>query len=423
MRLSPLEADQKWQDYRMHCDRLFFATAPHVPAAIFPDDAGLILADGFGAALVRQAPEHRLHPATRRSMLLAFARAAALRLQALVDPTGRYEAQILRTSSMSRLKKVAFWLVAGILICAPIVLAELYLRSVGLGNPILFYANASYRFAPQPNQQRLRRRGATVTIDSKGLRSTTDWTAPADAKLLFIGDSVTWGGTYVDDRDTFAEGVCRHLAEQTGKRYGCGNAGVNQYGTENMAERIRYKNVDDESILVVTMIAHDTVRGLVDAEGRYFFMQQPPPPFRALWEATTFLTWTVYKALRQQTYRPDDDLRVAERSLENLFAAIRETQRPGRNVLIVLSPIKDELHGREGPLTKHVRSVLARSGFDWLDLHTLVSAVTAPDFYYDQMHLDVPGHTFYADQIASRLMAMNNDAPRERATTRSGNNE
>jgi hypothetical protein len=92
--VEDFRADQKWRDYRMHSDRLFFATAPHVPAAIFPDDAGLILADGFGAVLVREAPEHRLHPATRRSMLLAFARAAALRLQALVDPTGRYEAQI-----------------------------------------------------------------------------------------------------------------------------------------------------------------------------------------------------------------------------------------------------------------------------------------------------------------------------------------
>jgi hypothetical protein len=92
--VEDFRADHKWPDYRMHCDRLFFATAPHVPAVIFPDDAGLILADGFGAALLRDAPEHRLHPATRRSMLLAFARAAALRLQSLADPAGRYEAQI-----------------------------------------------------------------------------------------------------------------------------------------------------------------------------------------------------------------------------------------------------------------------------------------------------------------------------------------
>lgn len=313
---------------------------------------------------------------------------------------------------MPKLKRIAFWVIAGLLVCAPIVIAEFYLRSVGLGSPILFYANASYRFAPQSDQQQLRRRGATVTIDSKGLRSTTDWSAPADAKLLFIGDSVTWGGTYIDDRDLFSDGVCRRMAGASGKRYGCGNAGANQYGADNMAERVRYKNVDDESVLVVTLIAHDTVRGLVDAEGRYFFMQRPPPPFRALWEATTFLTWTLYKALRPVSYRSNDDFRVAERSLENLFAAIRETQRPGRKVLIVLSPIKAELGGRESPFTQHVRSVLARSGFDLLDLHAAVSAALTPDFYYDPIHLDVAGHAFYADRIAAHLMASTNGEPR-----------
>lgn len=92
--VEDFRADRKWPDYRMHCDRLFFATGVHVPVAIFPADAGLILADGFGAALVREAPEHRLHPTTRRSMLLSFARAAALRLQTLADPAGPYEALI-----------------------------------------------------------------------------------------------------------------------------------------------------------------------------------------------------------------------------------------------------------------------------------------------------------------------------------------
>jgi len=33
-------------------------------------------------------------------------------------------------------------------------------------------------------------------------------------------------------------------------------------------------------------------------------------------------------------------LRVAERSLQNLFDAIRETQRPDRIALIVLSPLE-----------------------------------------------------------------------------------
>jgi hypothetical protein len=91
--IADFRADQKWMDYRLHCDRLFFATTTEVPCDIFPPDSGLIVADGFGAELVCGAPEHRLHAATRKSMMLAFARAAALRLSALADPEGPYEAR------------------------------------------------------------------------------------------------------------------------------------------------------------------------------------------------------------------------------------------------------------------------------------------------------------------------------------------
>jgi len=79
--VADFRADRKWLEYRRHCDRLFFATALGVSAEIFPNDAGLIVADAFGAAIEREAPEHRLAPATRRSMTLRYARAAALRLQ------------------------------------------------------------------------------------------------------------------------------------------------------------------------------------------------------------------------------------------------------------------------------------------------------------------------------------------------------
>jgi hypothetical protein len=88
--IADFRADQKWTDYRRHCDRLFFATTLAVPADIFPKDAGLIVADAFGAAIACEAPEHRLHAATRKCLLLAFARAAALRLAALADPEGAF---------------------------------------------------------------------------------------------------------------------------------------------------------------------------------------------------------------------------------------------------------------------------------------------------------------------------------------------
>jgi hypothetical protein len=92
--VADLRADRKWMDYRAHCDRLFFATTLDVPCGIFPADAGLIVADAFGASIVGEAPEHRLHAATRKSMMLSFARAAALRLQTLADPEGPYRGEL-----------------------------------------------------------------------------------------------------------------------------------------------------------------------------------------------------------------------------------------------------------------------------------------------------------------------------------------
>ena len=91
--VADFRADQKWMDYRRHCDRLFFATHSGVPCEIFPAEAGLIVADAFGASIVSEAPELRIAAATRRSVTLRFAHAAALRLQAVADPQGPYSGE------------------------------------------------------------------------------------------------------------------------------------------------------------------------------------------------------------------------------------------------------------------------------------------------------------------------------------------
>ena len=78
--IEDFRVDNKWPDYRAHSDRLFFATHPDVPQEIFPEDCGFILSDGYGAEVLREAPEHRLAGATRKALLLRFARASAGRL-------------------------------------------------------------------------------------------------------------------------------------------------------------------------------------------------------------------------------------------------------------------------------------------------------------------------------------------------------
>ncbi|HUH48967.1 MAG TPA: MmcB family DNA repair protein [Mycoplana sp.] len=80
--IEDFRVDRKWPEYRLHSDRFFFATHPDVPAAIFPEECGFILSDGYGAEILRDAPEHRLAPATRKALMLRLARAGAARLTA-----------------------------------------------------------------------------------------------------------------------------------------------------------------------------------------------------------------------------------------------------------------------------------------------------------------------------------------------------
>lgn len=80
--IEDFRVDRKWPEYRLHSDRFFFATHPDVPAGIFPDECGFILSDGYGAEILRDAPEHRLPPATRKALMLRIARAGAARLTA-----------------------------------------------------------------------------------------------------------------------------------------------------------------------------------------------------------------------------------------------------------------------------------------------------------------------------------------------------
>ncbi len=88
--IEDFRADTKWPDYLMHADRFYFATGPAVPPEIFPQSAGLMIADSYGAEIIREAPEQRIHAGIRKSMLIRIARAGANRLHDLEDPDAAF---------------------------------------------------------------------------------------------------------------------------------------------------------------------------------------------------------------------------------------------------------------------------------------------------------------------------------------------
>lgn len=89
--IEDFRTDQKWPEYRDYCDRLFFAVAPAFPREILPANTGLVIADRYGGEIVRAAPEHKLAGARRKAVTLRLVHTAAFRLQAAIDPEGRFE--------------------------------------------------------------------------------------------------------------------------------------------------------------------------------------------------------------------------------------------------------------------------------------------------------------------------------------------
>ncbi|HTT80838.1 MAG TPA: MmcB family DNA repair protein [Stellaceae bacterium] len=84
--LADFRADRKWTGYKDYADRLYFAVPQEFPLHLIPEDCGLMVADGFGAAILRHGVSASLAAARRRAVTLRFAHVAALRLRRHLDP-------------------------------------------------------------------------------------------------------------------------------------------------------------------------------------------------------------------------------------------------------------------------------------------------------------------------------------------------
>lgn len=312
--------------------------------------------------------------------------------------------------------------VVGSLVLIMVVATELYLRNLGLGDPILYYTNSSYGYAPVPNQRRQRFNGSWVSIDSYGLRGVEDWGADADSHILFIGDSVTWSGTSWDDSEIFPSLVCDELERERGGNFVCGNAGVNVYGVDNMTARIRSKKFDNEDVIVVVILPLDTIRGLTNFGALPYFARKPPEPFPAIWETAAFFMTRWERRMRGKRrlrYVHDltvteEDLEVASRSLANLFAALEVEGQKGKAILLAYTPASWEIEIGKNRLSTHVKRLMAASGFAFVDLTDVVREHYSDGFYWerDEIHLDVAGHRQYGVAIArevSKLLSKRGD--------------
>jgi hypothetical protein len=152
-----------------------------------------------------------------------------------------------------------------------LALVEISLRVFfGLGDPVLYQSSPLYGYRPQINQIVRRFDGAEIRINNLGLRANEDWNADRTDKILFLGNSVTYGGTYISNDDLFSAVAVRGL-----RGYRSGNAGVNGWGVENIHALVVDYGFLPASVYVTVLQDMDFERGLSKFAGQPFWNRKP----------------------------------------------------------------------------------------------------------------------------------------------------
>ena len=289
-----------------------------------------------------------------------------------------------------------------------LILLELVARAYGLGDPIVYDTDPLYKYRPRPNQSVQRIDGASIRINNLGIRSNGDWDSSKDRKVLFIGNSVTYGGSYVSNHEIFAVRAVPATNGWIG-----GSAGVNGWGVENMHALIVGRQFNPAIAYVTVLLKSDFFRGTSPLR-RVFPTSKPS---FALAEAMPHVMLRVRERVRLMVpglFPARDTISTLETRALALQAVVRLKEMDeylkarGFVHLIYMSPTIGEL---KNPYDgKGLEENLLAAGIPFQRIQNRPEAREYPvdqmdSLYQDGYHLSKAGHSLWAAIIEKDLRA------------------
>ncbi len=287
-------------------------------------------------------------------------------------------------------------------LAATLLLVELFLRfGLGLGDPLLYRSSPLFGYRLQENQH-VSRRGIGIRVNNLGLRAEADWDTTRSGKILFLGNSVTFGGTFIANEDLFSHQAVRDL-----QGYIAGNGGVNGWGVENIHALVVEGGFLPASVYVTVLQDMDFERGLSKFAGQPFWSIRPACALEELLVLAGFQLLQKAKEEHDQSVPPAEREKAIENAVLKLKALDDFLKSRGMTHLIYLSTNTNELI--EGtPPDSLVAKYLGMHGIDVARLADRQEvAILSPEamrgLFYDWNHLNVDGHRLWGKMIGDDL--------------------
>ena len=336
---------------------------------------------------------------------------------------------------------------ACIVLIAVVLGAELTLRCMGFGHPLLYVNDPQVGYYPAPNQH-VTRYGGRVITNRFGMRSGNYTLEKPDGvlRILLIGDSTLYGGSYIDQEELYASLLEKHLrhpnktSEPRGlsprkalpqdkpggspavlldkspdrSKLDCGKVevfsiGVNAWGPFHKLGYVEKHGTFDADVAVVCMPIGDIYRLCYGLQVLPYFSVDRPPRC-AIEEFVAHLAWR-YKSGIAGAWTPEARREQGRRGIEAYVELARALRRRGCEVFFEILPSRTA--GTTGDVSPEERrnvdqlcKALASEGFARVGypVGLFRNQGAAEELYHDPCHLHQKGHRLYAEYLKRRMM-------------------
>ena len=282
---------------------------------------------------------------------------------------------------MRRLGARLAFALAGILLA--LAVAELAMRVLGVGQVMTYEASASFGYLMRPSQQ-VSTYGNLITINSLGLRGPElkEPKPPNSLRVLFAGDSVTYGGGQVAEPDLFVRRI-ETLAAAESLRVESVNLSAPGWSPMNWSSWLDVHGALGADILVPVIPAADLRRPFSTLDRMGIFDHQPALRLSIFW----------LKVRQRRAF----GLPLTDESLHMNVLALKRTREsfPDKPFLAVF--VESQI-GEEGSHPEY-----------WTQFETIfpdrvdLRSGLAPADFIDGAHLTAAGHATVAQRIWAQL--------------------
>jgi len=294
----------------------------------------------------------------------------------------------------------------GATLVAMLAVFELLLRSLmGLGRPILYDSSPVYGYRPLPNQIISRFSGSEIRVNNLGIRADEDWNANVEDKILFLGDSVTYGGSYISNDELFSTLAAKDVAG-----YKTGNAAVNAWGVANIHGLMVKSEFLPARVYVTVLLEDDFYRGLTRILGLPFWNRKPDFAIQELMYFA-FHRLSLDRYRKWQEFASEDDVRtIAESAVIQLKEIDELLKSKGYLHLIFITPTRQQVLEGESK-DEHVQLFLRKHELPVTYISEELDALSLgreqmEQLFYDDRHLSEEGHVIWGEIIDDELLEL-----------------